>query len=226
MAIFAIIGFCLLPMPWIANFDPIVTFLVGLSMVIIGTVQFLIFLDKARQMDNLLNNKNVISRWKVDSQIWKEFVNIDASVLKEKIIKVFFFIVVAFMFMAAYSFFQFKNLYHAFIFVLFTGVVFAIIFVLVWLEIMYLHRKRQNRDTGEVIIADNCLTLNDEFHILSSFGNRLEGIVYYEAERILEFKYSYINFAARFRRKYLDIRVPVPVTEEAQLQKVLKHFGV
>ena len=91
MAIFAIIGFCLFPMPWIANSDPIVTFLVGLSMVIIGTVQFLIFLDKARQMDNLLNNKNVISRWKVDYEIWKEFVNIDATVLKEKIRKVFFF---------------------------------------------------------------------------------------------------------------------------------------
>lgn len=224
MAIFAIIGFCLFPMPWIANFDPIVTFLVGLSMVIIGSVQFLIFLDKARQMDKLLNNKNVISRWKVDSQIWKEFVNIDASVLKGKIRKVFFFIVVAFLFMVAYSFFLFENHLHAFFFVLFLGVVFAIIFVLIWLEIMYLHRKRQNRDTGEVIIAHNCLTLNDEFHVLSDFGNRLEGIVYYEAERILEFKYSYIG--ARFRRKNLDVRVPVPATEEAQLQKVLKHFGV
>ena len=224
MAIFAIIGFCLFPMPWIANFDPIVTFLVGLSMVIIGTFQFLIFLDKARQMDNLLNNKNVISRWNVDYEIWKEFVNIDATVLKEKIRKVFFFTVVAFLFMMAYSFFEFKNHLHALFFVLFLGVVFAIIFVLIWLEIMYLHRKRQNRDTGEVIIAHNCLTLNDEFHVLSDFGNRLEGIVYYDSERILEFKYSYIG--ARFRRKNLDVRVPVPATEEAQLQKVLKHFGV
>ena len=77
---------------------------------------------------------------------------------------------------------------------------------------------------GELIIAHNCLTLNDEFHVLSDFGNRLEGIVYCEAERILEFKYSCI--AARFRRKNLDVRVPVPATEEAQLQKVLKHFGV
>ena len=96
MAIFAIIGFCLFPMPWIANFDPIVTFLLGLSMVIIGTVQFLIFFDKARQMDKLLNNKNVISRWKVDSQIWKEFVNIGVSVLKGKIRKVFFLLLLLF----------------------------------------------------------------------------------------------------------------------------------
>ena len=96
MAIFAIIGFCLFPMPWIANFDPIVTFLLSLSMVIIGTVQFLIFFDKARQMDKLLNNKNVISRWKVDSQIWKEFVNIGVSVLKGKIRKVFFLLLLLF----------------------------------------------------------------------------------------------------------------------------------
>jgi hypothetical protein len=227
MAIFALIGLCLFPMPWIANFDEIeslVTFLVGMFMVIVGTFQFLIFLDKARQMDNLLNNKNVISRWKIEPQIWKEFVNIDSKVLKEKIRKVFFYFVIAFLFVIAYSLVRFDN-HHIVFFLLYSGVVFAIIFMLIWFSIMNLNRKRQNRDSGEVIIAHNCLILNDEFHVLSDFGNRLEGIVYYEAERILEFKYSYIDINRIYRRKNLDVRVPVPATEEAQLQKVLKHFG-
>ena len=69
MAIFAIIGFCLFPMPWIANFDPIVTFLVGLSMVIIGTFQFLIFLDKARQMDKLNEKRAQLQQVK---QFWQQ----------------------------------------------------------------------------------------------------------------------------------------------------------
>ena len=227
MAIFAIIGLYLFPMPWIANFDPIetlVSILVGLWMVIIGTFQFLIFLDKARQMDNLLNNKNVISRWKVEPQIWKEFVDIDTVVLKEKIRKVFFYLVVAFLYMIVYMLFQFVNT-SIFLFCMFITIVFfAIIFMLVWFTSLALIRKRQNRDSGEVIIAHNCLTLNDEFHVLRAFGNKLEGIIYHEAERILEFKYSYIG--PRFRRKNLDVRVPVPETEDAQLYKVLKHFGV
>ena len=228
MAIFALIGLCLFPMPWIANFDEIeslVTFLVGMFMVIVGTFQFLIFLDKARQMDNLLNNKNVISRWKIEPQIWKEFVNIDSKVLKEKIRKVFFYFVIAFLFMIAYLLFQFQNTSIFLFCMLITSVFFAIMFMLIWFSIMNLNRKRQNRDSGEVIIAHNCLILNDEFHVLSDFGNRLEGIVYYEAERILEFKYSYIDINRIYRRKNLDVRVPVPATEEAQLQKVLKHFG-
>ena len=122
MAIFALIGLCLFPMPWIANFDEIeslVTFLVGMFMVIVGTFQFLIFLDKARQMDNLLNNKNVISRWKIEPQIWKEFVNIDSKVLKEKIRKVFFYFVIAFLFVIPYLFVQFDNHRIASFFVLF-----------------------------------------------------------------------------------------------------------
>jgi hypothetical protein len=51
----------------------------------------------------------------------------------------------------------------------------------------------------------------------------LESVNYYQADKILEFTYS---FPARIGRQFQEIRVPVPSKEKEQLQKVLKHFGI
>jgi hypothetical protein len=222
MAILSIFGLSLIILPWIANFEPITTTLVALTLSISGLVNYFLYLDRAEQMDRLLNNRNVICRWKIDSLEWEKFVNTDISYLKSRINKTIYMVAIVlgitFVFLAFNTAESRFNIVYSII----TIVFFVMIIGIVWFTDGSIIRKRQNQTSAEIIIADNCILLNEEFHIIKSVLNRLDSVEYYMADRILEFKYSYHGYRYRVFR---NIRVPVPAAEDAQLQKVLKHFG-
>lgn len=227
MGIMALLGFGMAILPWVAEIDMMdgggALFMVGLMLGLTGLITFFMFRNRAKQMDDILNNRKIIARWKVEGMAWDNFAEKDVAALKKNAWATWLLIAFFFVLFTGIFWFMTEDEDDANFFLLLMGGIFAFISLAAWLATQSRASARQKQRSGEVIIADNCLTLNSEFHIWTGFGTRLESVNYYEMDKILEFTYSYI---VRGGRQFQELRVPVPEKEEGQLQKVLQHFGI
>ncbi len=227
MAIMSLLGFAMFALPWIAEIDPAegggALLLVGLLLGITGIITYFMFRRRAKEMDEILNNRNIIARWKVSSLDWGNFAEKDVAALKSSAWATWLTIAFFFVVFTAFFWFITEDAEEANFFLMLMGAVFGFISIFAWLATVSRSKSRLKQNEGEVIIADNCLTLNNEFHAWKGMGNILESVNYYEADRILEFTYSFVS---RYGRQFQEVRVPVPSTEEEKLQKVLMHFGI
>jgi len=227
MGVMALIGLGMAIWPWVGEIDMVegggALFMTGLTFGLAGLINFFMFRNQAKQMDDIFNNRKIIARWKVDGLEWANFAKKDVVALKKNawatwLIITFFFVIITVIF-----WFTTEDEEDATFFLLLTGGIFAFISLSAWLATQSRARSRQNRRSGEVVIANNCLTLNGELRIWNGLGSKFESVNYYEMDKILEFTYSYMVGRSR---QFKELRIPVPEKEAEQLQKVLQHFGV
>ena len=212
------IGLCFLPA--IADLDMMdigfaIIFLSGFC-VIVCIIVIVIYVQRAKQFDELINDKNILARWTLSPQEWSQYAEYDYQEDKNGKLALFYLIsVISLVIGILLSVLSQDILF----FYIILGII-AMTGITACLSI-YLARKRNQTQTGSVILSIHSVLLNDEFHNWTSMGAKLESLTYIDDTKptIIALEYS---FPSREGRSDYTIRIPVPSSEKNNVIPILK----
>jgi hypothetical protein len=227
----ALLGVLFMLMPGMIGMDMMKSgfgmMFIGLFVVIIGLITTVLFGQRARAMDRILADKNILAHWTYDEnesrqQVEQEFSSQVASNRSTFMIMLAWFVVIGGGFVG-YSLMKDGEVDLLFV-VLFFGTLVLLGLVAFFAPI--LARRQALRASREVIIARNGLVLNGALHTWVAPLNKLVG-VQYQADangRSLNFEIRYLTRASMTATTTYIVTVPVPAAQQQQAQQAALYF--
>jgi hypothetical protein len=198
----------------------------GISLVclvagIVGIIVAVVYTRRARLINRLLNEQNLLAHWKYDPLEWRSYAQEDHEVNKKEKRKLFLLILSIAIIVGVILIVSRPDGTLIFLYTI-LGLILVIgcaAFLSVWI------RYQQNRKhLGEVYISPEGVYINRELHIWHGMGAALEEVVLQASRRsqvILAITYSVPN---RYNRQQVTVRVPVPQGEEEAAGKVAENL--
>ena len=213
--------------PWIFNIDPMdgggALLMIGILLALTGLIAYFMFSRRAKLVDDMFEDKNVLAHWRVDGLGWDEFSEEDNKATKSNAWAIWGLITFFFAILTGIFWLFIEDPDDANFFVLLMGGIWLFISIFAFIATSLRTRKRSNEQNAEVIIAKDGLWLNGESHIWRGLASSLDGVRYRADKAILEFSYS---FPAQVGRQSVEVWVPVPATASKGLDAVLAYFGI
>jgi hypothetical protein len=227
MRFMAFFGLFMAISPWLFDINPMdgggALLMVGILLGLTGLIAYFIFNRRAKLVDDMFEDKNVLAHWRVDGLEWDKFSEEDTKATKTNAWGIWGVITFFFAILIVVFWLFIEDTDDANFFAMLMGGIWLFISIFAFIATSLRTRKRGLEGSGEVIIAKNGLWLNGESHIWKGLASSLDLVQYHANKRILEFGYS---FPAQAGRQSVEVRVPVPAKAIKELDAVMAYFGI
>jgi hypothetical protein len=227
----AFLGLVAMAMPGLSGMDMMRMgfglMFVGFFVLIIGLITAVVFGQRARLMNRILAEENILARWTYDAtqsrqQIQEEYARLTTYNRSTFMIVFAWFVVIGGIMVGVNLFNSGEvNWFFAFLFFGILGLLSLVAFItpILW-------RRQALSSSREVIIAHSGVVLNGALHTWAPPLNRLESVLFNNAsgEKTLEFKIRYLSRASIIKYPTYIVSVPVPAGKEIDAQKIADHF--
>jgi membrane protein YdbS with pleckstrin-like domain len=201
---------------------------IGFFVIIVGIITAAVFGQRAREMNRILADENIVARWTYSEaesrqQVQEQFARQSAYNRSTFIIMFAWFVVIGGAFMG-YSLFSTGEV-NWFFAVLFFGILLFLALVAFITPVLW--RQQAERSSREVIIARSGLVLNGGLHTWVRPLNRLESVQFNETpgEKALEFEIGAMSRAGMAAYTPYTVIVPLPAGQEADAQRIVDYFN-
>lgn len=180
-----------------------------------GIIALFIYSKRARQLDELLNGKDVLARWFFSKDEWLQYAEYDYQ--EDKAAKTSLFYLISGITLIIGIVLSISSSDILFIYIM-LGII-AMIAISAFGSI-YAGRAMNLAKTGYVIISTQSALLNGAFHNWASIGARLENLTYIDdvTPTIISLEYS---FPVRSGQQVVTIRIPVPLKEREEVMPII-----
>lgn len=191
----------------------------GIVLIPVGLLVALLFWKRARVLDRLFAEKDLLAHWTYAPGEWETYAQKDHRFRSGNAKQIFFLIAFfAVLFSLVILIVDFEN--GRFVALVLAGVV--LLMAGVAKLSVELPRRRNAGGPGEVLLSAEGLWLAGELHTWTVWGARLEEVTYAPGDKkLLSFTYSAPNKGGP---QYYTVLVPIPQGEEARAEAVLAFF--
>ncbi|HEX7556727.1 MAG TPA: hypothetical protein VF338_08895 [Leptolinea sp.] len=230
-SVIAFLGLVAVAIPGLIGLDMMHTgfgmMCMGSFVIIIGLVTTVVFWQRAREMNRILANENILARWTFDEtqshqQIQDEFSRLNKTNRVTYLIVAAWFVVIGGVLLGIDLIVSGE---FNWVFALFFYGILVFLGLVAWITPILWHRQALH-SSREVIIARNGLVLNGALHTWVAPLNRLESVRFNtgSGENTLEFEIRYLTRASITLHSSYIVSVPVPAGKETLAQQTLEYF--
>jgi hypothetical protein len=194
--------------------------LVSLVFAITAVIVTIMFAQRAKKAQGILNGDNLLAHWRYSREEWEAYTEEQHTADKKDKKTLFLIMVVFFAIGIVFSLILGGDAGPAVALVLFGVLVLLgiVAYFSTWFE--YAHNKKFH---GEAFVSHEGVILNRELYLWKGWGAKLEGVSM-ESEKIPLLKFDY-SAPSGSTRAFYTLRVPVPAGEEEAARKIAIDVG-